>query len=62
MSDLALYDAATAALSEALRVDEVDALPDSCRGRFNEAFLAIMAERLAMLSGRLVSQENKVVV
>jgi serine/threonine protein kinase len=46
----------------ALRVNEVDALPDSCRGRFNEAFLAIMAERLAMLSGRLVSQENKVVV
>jgi serine/threonine protein kinase len=46
----------------ALRVNEVDALPDTCRGRFNEAFLAIMAERLAMLSGRFVSQENKVVV
>jgi eukaryotic-like serine/threonine-protein kinase len=46
----------------ALRVDEVDALPDTCRGRFNEAFLAIMAERLAMLSGRLVSQEQKAVV
>ncbi|HEY6821731.1 MAG TPA: serine/threonine-protein kinase [Burkholderiales bacterium] len=46
----------------ALRVDEVDALPDSCRGRFNEAFLAIMAERLALLSGRLVSQEQKAVV
>ena len=46
----------------ALRVEEVDALPDSCRGRFNEAFLAIMAERLAMLSGRLVAQEAKAVV
>jgi hypothetical protein len=45
-----------------LRVQEADALPESCRGRFNEAFLAIMAERLAMLSGRLVSQDAKVVV
>ncbi|HEX2567180.1 MAG TPA: serine/threonine-protein kinase [Burkholderiales bacterium] len=46
----------------ALRVQEVDALPEGCRGRFNEAFLAIMAERLAMLSGRLVSQDAKAVV
>jgi serine/threonine protein kinase len=38
-----------------LRVDDVDGLSDSTRGRFTEAFLAIMAERLAMLGGRLVS-------
>ncbi|HZQ73307.1 MAG TPA: serine/threonine-protein kinase, partial [Burkholderiales bacterium] len=46
----------------ALRVQEVDTLPESCRARFNEAFLAIMAERLAMLSGRLVAQDAKAVV
>ena len=38
-----------------LRVDDVDKLSEPCRARFNEGFLAIMAERLAMLSGRLVS-------
>jgi CRP-like cAMP-binding protein len=38
-----------------LRVDDVDGLSDSTCGRFTEAFLAIMAERLAMLGGRLVS-------
>jgi len=38
-----------------LRVDDVDTLSESCRARFNEAFLAVMAERLAMLSGRLIA-------
>jgi serine/threonine protein kinase len=38
-----------------MRVDDVDKLSDGCRARFNEAFLSIMAERLSMLGGRLVS-------
>jgi serine/threonine protein kinase len=38
-----------------LRVQEIDGLSDKCRARFNEAFLAIMAERLAMLGGRLLA-------
>jgi eukaryotic-like serine/threonine-protein kinase len=38
-----------------MRVGEVDTLSDSTRSRFTESFLAIMAARLAMLSGRLVS-------
>jgi serine/threonine protein kinase len=38
-----------------LRVQEIDGLSDTCRARFNEAFLAIMAERLAMLGGRLLA-------
>jgi hypothetical protein len=38
-----------------LRVDDIDKLSDSCRARFNEAFLAIMAERLSVLGGRLIS-------
>ena len=38
-----------------MRVDDVDALSDSTRGRFTEAFLAIMAARLTMLGGRLTS-------
>lgn len=38
-----------------LRVEDVDALPEACRARFNEAFLAIMAERLAMVGGRLAA-------
>ena len=38
-----------------MKVDDIDALSESCRARFNEAFLAIMAQRLAMLGGRLVS-------
>jgi serine/threonine protein kinase len=37
-----------------IQVQAVDGLSDSCRSRFNEAFLAIMAERLSMLGGRLV--------
>jgi len=38
-----------------IKVDDIDALSESCRARFNEAFLAIMASRLAMLGGRLVA-------
>ena len=38
-----------------MRVSEIDNLSDHTRARFNEAFLAIMAERLAMLGGRLVA-------
>ncbi|HWI39559.1 MAG TPA: cyclic nucleotide-binding domain-containing protein, partial [Burkholderiales bacterium] len=38
-----------------MRVQDIDNLSDSCRARFTEAFLAIMAERLAMLGGRLVA-------
>jgi len=38
-----------------MRVPDIDALSESCRARFNEAFLAIMAARLAMLGGRLVA-------
>jgi hypothetical protein len=38
-----------------MRVADVDRLSDSTRGRFTEAFLAIMAARLTMLGGRLVA-------
>ena len=38
-----------------LRVEDLETLSDSCRLRFNEAFLAIMAERLAMLGDRLIA-------
>ena len=38
-----------------MRVGDVDALSESTRGRFAEAFLAIMAARLTMLGGRLTS-------
>jgi hypothetical protein len=38
-----------------LRVQDVDSLSERVRGRFNEAFLSIMADRLAMLGGRLLS-------
>ena len=38
-----------------MRVQDVDGLSEGCRARFNEAFLSIMAERLSMLGGRLVS-------
>jgi hypothetical protein len=46
----------------ALRIQDIDGFSDSCRARFSDAFLAVMAERLAMLGGRLVSlmQEQKV--
>jgi serine/threonine protein kinase len=38
-----------------LRVQDIDTLTESCRARFNEAFLAIMAERITMLGGRLIA-------
>jgi serine/threonine protein kinase len=38
-----------------LRVPDIDTLSASCRSRFNEAFLSIMAERLTMLGGRLTA-------
>jgi len=38
-----------------MRVQDVDSLSEGCRSRFNEAFLAIMADRLSMLGGRLVA-------
>jgi hypothetical protein len=38
-----------------LRVQDIDTRSESCRARFNEAFLAIMAERLTMLGGRLIA-------
>ena len=45
-----------------LRSADIGSFSDSCRARFSEAFLAVMADRLAMLGGRLVSlmQEQKV--
>ena len=45
-----------------LRIKDVDGFSDSCRARFSEAFLAVMAERLSMLGGRLLSlmHEQKV--
>jgi hypothetical protein len=45
-----------------LRSADIESFSDSCRARFSEAFLAVMADRLAMLGGRLVSlmQEQKV--
>jgi serine/threonine protein kinase len=45
-----------------LRIQDIDGFTDSCRARFSEAFLAVMAERLSMLGGRLVSlmQEKNV--
>ena len=45
-----------------LRVQDIDGFSDSCRARFSEAFLSVMADRLSMLGGRLVSlmQEQKV--
>ena len=38
-----------------LHVQDIDTLSEHCRARFNEAFLAIMAERLTMLGGRLIA-------
>jgi serine/threonine protein kinase len=45
-----------------LRVEDIESFSDSCRMRFSEAFLSIMADRLAMLGERFVSliQEQKV--
>jgi hypothetical protein len=42
-----------------LRAQDVDALPESCRGRFNEALLKIMAERLSILGGRLLAERQE---
>jgi hypothetical protein len=38
-----------------LQVADIDSLSEGCRGRFNEAFLSIMADRLAMLGDRLIA-------
>ena len=38
-----------------LRIPDIDGFSESCRARFSEAFLAIMADRLQMLGGRLLS-------
>jgi hypothetical protein len=45
-----------------LRVQDIDGFSPQCRARFSEAFLSVMAERLSMLGGRLVSlmQEKNV--
>jgi len=45
-----------------LRIQDIDGFSESCRARFSEAFLAIMADRISMLGGRLLSlmQEQKV--
>ena len=42
-----------------LRAQDVDALPERCRGRFNEALLVIMAERLSMLGDRLLAERQE---
>jgi len=39
-----------------MRVQDIDELSEACRARFIEAFLAIMADRLAMLGNRLVAR------
>ena len=45
-----------------LRVGDIEGFSESCRARFSEAFLAVMAERLSMMGGRLLAlmQEQKV--
>jgi eukaryotic-like serine/threonine-protein kinase len=43
----------------ALRVQDIDAFSDSCRARFSDAFMSVMADRLAMLGGRVVSLMQK---
>ncbi len=45
-----------------LHVADVDGFSESCRARFTEAFLSIMADRISMLGGRLLSvmQEQKI--
>jgi len=44
-----------------LRVHDIDGFSETCRARFTEAFLVVMAERLSMMGGRLLSlmQEQK---
>jgi serine/threonine protein kinase len=39
-----------------MRVQDIDSLTEGCRARFIEAFLAIMADRLAMLGNRLIAR------
>jgi CRP-like cAMP-binding protein len=39
-----------------MRVQDIDGLSEACRARFIEAFLAIMADRLAMLGSRLIAR------
>jgi eukaryotic-like serine/threonine-protein kinase len=45
-----------------LRIQDIDGFSESCRARFSEAFLSVMAERLSMLGGRLLTlmHEQKV--
>ena len=45
-----------------LRIEDIEGFSDSCRARFSEAFLSVMADRLQMLGGRQESlmQEQKV--
>ena len=38
-----------------LRIQDIDGFSESCRARFSEAFLSVMADRLSMLGGRLLS-------
>ena len=38
-----------------LRVEDIDELPEGSRARFIEGFLAIMADRLAMLGNRVIA-------
>jgi CRP-like cAMP-binding protein len=42
-----------------LRAHDVDALPERCRSRFNEALLVVMAERLSVLGGRLLAERQE---
>jgi len=39
-----------------MKVQDIDALSEACRARFIEAFLSIMADRLAMLGNRLIAR------
>lgn len=45
-----------------LRIKDIDGFSEGCRARFSEAFLSVMADRLTMLGGRLLSlmHEQKV--
>ena len=54
----ALATATVTALKETwavgLLVNDLDRFSPACHARFSNAFLAIMAQRIAMLSGRLL--------
>jgi CRP-like cAMP-binding protein len=39
-----------------MKVQDIDGLTEGCRARFIEAFLSIMADRLAMLGNRLIAR------